>query len=194
MALYIKFEDVRSRVKNKVKFEDPAKSDIDNEDRMPMALANRLIDEAEGQVEQDLSPRYAAPFVSSTTNTYPGLPDRPTKNIIRTLCELQAVIRILETDFGSGTVVDAAKYTANLEKRYRKIIDETILKRPEGCENTKQFVYPPLPGLQLNYFNKAADDGFVGAALHHSNMHDFATGQIDDPGEDFFDAEFNRRS
>lgn len=193
MSLYIKFEDVRSRVKNKVRFEDPDAEPEDNSDRMPLALANRLIEEAEGQVEQDLSPRYFAPFAHNLTGTYAALPDRPTKNIIRTLCELQAVIRILETDFGTGTVVDAGKYIANIEKRYRKIIDETILAKPEGTENSKQWSYPPLPNLKLNYFNNKADDGYVGGVLHHSQMHDFATGQIDDPGEDFFDAEFNKR-
>lgn len=192
MSKYISFNDVKLRLANKVRFEDPNASEEDNENRMPIALANRLIEEAGGQVEQDLSPRYAAPFTSITTGDFKGLPDAPTKNIIRTLCELQSVIRILETDFGSGSVTDAAKYTATLEKRYRKIIDETILKRPDGMEATKQFSYPPLPGLKLNYFNKAADDGFIGGVLHHSLTHgNYPYGQIDDPSENFFNANFH---
>lgn len=188
MPAYIKLDDVRVRLAGKVRFQDSNAQPEDNENKMAIALANRLIDEAEGQVEQDLSPRYAAPFVHRDTGTYAALPDRPTKNIIRTLCELQAVIRILETDFGSGTIVESGKYSANLEKRYRKIIDETILAKPEGMEATKQFVYPPLLFLKLNYFNTTADDGYIGGIIHTSNSHDYATGQIDDPGEDFFNA------
>jgi hypothetical protein len=194
MPSYITLEDVRLRLANKVRFQDPNAQPEDNENKMPIALANRLLDEAEGQVEQDLSPRYMAPFQHSLTGNYIDLPARPTKNVIRTLCELMAVIRILETDFGTGTVADASKYSGNLEKRYRKIIDETILFKPEGMEATKQFYYPPLPNLKLNYFNKAADDGFVGGVLHHSNMNDqgdYATNQINEPGEDFFNAKFD---
>jgi hypothetical protein len=190
MPLYTSLADVSIRLRGKVQFEDTRLSPEKNEGRMPLALATRLIDEAEGQVEQDLSPRYLVPFQSYKTCTYAGLPDRPTKNIIRTLAELQSVIRILETDFGSGTVVDAQKYSKNIEARYRKIIDETILKRPEGCENTKQFSYPPLPYLQLAVFNNQADDGYPGGVLveHGSSEGSYASNQIDDASEDFTDA------
>jgi len=188
MPQYTTIADVFARLKGKVKLEDPDLSEEKNEGRMTRQLANRLIDEAEGQVEQDLSPRYASPLQHATTGKFSDLPDRPTKNIIRTLAELQSVIRILETDFGSGTVVDAAKYSKNLEARYSKMItgDSGLLKRPKDKEDTKQFSYPPLPFLKLNYFNTAADDGYVGGVMVHRGHTDYATGQIDDAGEDFF--------
>lgn len=190
MPIYTSLADVEIRLRGKVRFQKAGANPEDprEEGRMPLSLAGRLIDEAESQVEQDLSPRYAAPLVATATGSYKDLPDRPTKNVIRTLAELQSVIRILETDFGAGTVVDAKKYTDNLEKRYRKIIDETVLKRPDGCENTKQFSYPPLPGLKLAYFNTMADDGYPGGVMHYSGHHsgDYAANQIDDPSTDFF--------
>jgi len=190
MPQYITFKDVQIRLTGKVRFQTPTDTD---ENKMSTALANRLIDEAEGQVEQDLSPRYAAPFVSSSTGNFKDIPDRPTKNIIRTLCELQAVIRILETDFGEGSSVDAAKYMKNLEARYRKIIDDSILaKFSTEYDSSKQWKYPPLPGLKLNYFNSVADDGYAGfvSVTSHSNG-DYAEDQINDPSETFFNAQFD---
>ena len=184
MPIYIKFEDVRLRLVGKVKFSDT------DENRMSSALAGRLIDEAEGQVEQDLSPRYAAPFVHTETGKYANLPDRPTRNIIRTLCELQACIRILETDFGSGSAIDAQKYIGQLEKRYRKIIDDNILaKFSSEYESSRQWKFPPLPYLKLNYFNTQADDGYAGmVTVTSSGDGDYPETQINDPGENWFNA------
>lgn len=186
MALYIEFEDVRLRLVGKVRFTDDPETD---ENKMPEALAERLIDEAEGQVEQDLSPRYAAPFVETTAGTFAALPDRPTKNILRTLCELKACIRILETDFGSGTAIDAAKYIKSLEDRYKSIINENILaKFDDEYKSSRQWKFPPLPGLKKNWFNKQADDGYVGVGplVTSDSSGDYAEGQINDPSQDFF--------
>ena len=122
-----------------------------------------MIDEAEGQVEQDLSPRYFAPFQNANGGAYATLPDRPTKNIIRMLCELKACIRILETDFGSGTAVDAQKYIKSLADRYKDVINNNILAKTGGDEykSSKQYAFPPLPGLKKNYMNTEADDGYA---------------------------------
>lgn len=191
MPQYIKYEDVKIRLQGKVRFDDaPGHPD---ENKMPKALALRLIDEAEGQVEQDLSPRYLAPFVDTAAGTYLALPDRPTKNIIRNLCELQSVIRLLETDFGSGSAVDGQKYQDKLEKRYRKIIDDTILaKFGAEYESSRQWKYPPMPGLKLNYFNTESDDGYAGyVSVTNSDEGNYAAQQIDDPSETFFNAQFD---
>lgn len=189
MPAYIKFEDVRLRLIGKVRFEEDL-AVAEEKGRMPRALAIRLIDEAEGQVEQDLSPRYQAPFVSIETETYAGVPDRPTKNIIRTLCELKAVIRILETDFGEGSAVDAEKYIKRIEGRYKVIVNENLLKKPSDdslMTASRQWAFPPLPGLKKNWFNTQADDGYAGMVISHSNSNDgdYPSRQISDPSESF---------
>lgn len=190
MPQYIKFEDVRLRLVGKVRFQEGTD---DEDNRMPVSLARRLIDEAEGQVEQDLSPRYTTPFVSATDETFATLPDRPTKNIIRTLCELKSVIRILETDFGAGTAVDAEKYIKNLEKRYRSIIDDNVLaKFDSSYESSRQWKFPPLPDLKKNWFNTKADDGYVGGVFVTSQDDgDYPAKQINDPSETFLNGVFD---
>lgn len=180
--LYISLDDVRVRLIGKVRFT----TDIEDENRMHEDLAKRLINEAEGQVELDLSPRYEAPFVAEIDDTYGSLPNRPTKEYIRTLCELQAVCRILETDFGRGTVADSEKYTEALHKRYDDMLKRQMEKIEEGSFRYK---LPPLPGLKLNYMNRAADDGFAGAVLTTSDgKGSYPAGQINDPSETFGNA------
>lgn len=191
MPKYIKFQDVQLRLSGKVRFQDASQTDQDN--RMPVALANRLIDEAEGQVEVDLSPRFAVPFVSASKGTYLALPDAPTKNFIRTLCELQSVIRILETDFGSGSAVDAQKYIANIEKRYRKMIDENILAKFEASyASSRQWKFPPLLDLKKAQHNSEADDGFAGMVTVTDRGEGlYPVEQIDDPSQSWFNATFD---
>jgi hypothetical protein len=189
MPLYIKFEDVRTRLIGKVRFSD----DIDEENKMPKVLAIRLIDEAEGQVELDLSPRYLAPFQNSSGGDYSTLPDRPTRNILRLLCELQSCIRILETDFGSGTAVDASKYIKGLAARYKDIIENNVLARKDAkYKETMSWAFPPLPGLKKNYFNTEADDGYagIGPLVTSDSTATHTEGQLSDPTQDFFDARF----
>ena len=189
MPRYISLEDVRVRVRGRVRIaEDSDTAEV--EGKMPKALANRLIDEAEGQVEIDLSPRYLAPFQHTTVSTYKAVPDIPTKNIIRTLCELMACIRFMETDFGEGTTVESAKYTKNLQTRYEKMIKDNLLAKRKDKEDTQQWAYPPLPGLKKNYMNTEADHGYVGTILHTtSGDGGFAAGQINDPSENFLNAD-----
>lgn len=188
MPKYIKFEDVRVRLAGKVRFQDDSQTDQAN--RMPVNLANRLIDEAEGQVEVDLSPRFAAPFVSILKGNYAGLPDAPTKNFIRTLCELQSVIRILETDFGSGSAVDASKYIATVEKRYKKMIDENILAKFEASfASSRQWKFPPLPDLKKAQHNSEADDGFAGmVTITDRGEGAYPVLQMDDAAQNWFNA------
>lgn len=193
MPLYIKFEDVRLRLVGKVRFTD----DPEDENKMSKSLATRLIDEAEGQVELDLSPRYAAPFRNTDDRDFSTIPDRPTKNILRMLCELKACIRILETDFGSGTAVDAAKYIKSLADRYKDVINNNVLAKPgKDYEATRQWSFPPLPNLKKNYQNTEADDGFAGIGpLVTSDMGrsmDAMEDKQSDPSQDFFSARFGR--
>lgn len=184
MSLYVTFDDVRHRLTGKVRFtEDDA-----DEDKMHRRLAARLINEAEGRVELDLSPRYAAPFQTDADGPFKDLPERPTKEIIRTLCELMSCIHILETDFGKGSAVDAAKYTKSLKARYKEIKDDLLAKKTDAGVESAGFRKPPLPGLKLNYMNATADDGFHGSVLiaSGSEAHGNAAGQINSPGETFW--------
>lgn len=181
MGKYIGLEALKIRLAGKVRFtEDP-----DNQpDRMPVSLANRLISEAEGHVEYDLSPRYEAPFQTDAGLAFDKLPDRPTKETLRTMCELQAVLRVLETDFGSGSAVNAKAYTESLEKRYGKMVERILEKRKEHSQVWK---YPPLPCLRLAYFNEAGDTGYTGQVIVTNVTGDggYPAKQINDPSEDF---------
>lgn len=186
MGLYIARDQVEIRLVGKVRFTD----DLEEENRFPRALLDVLIDEAEGQVEQDLSPRYAAPFQTKAGAAYTNLPARPTKAILSNLCVLMACIRVLESDFGRGTVVDAEKYTESLQKRYDGILNDKILAKKE--EHSNQWSFPPLPDLMLNYFNTEADDGFAGA-VHVTGQGDggYPLKQIGDPSENFWTGELD---
>lgn len=185
MPLYIAADDVKVRLIGKVRFTD----DLDDENRMHNTLLSRLIDEAEGQVEFDLSPRYAAPFQTSAGGAFSTLPDRPTKELIRTLCELKSVIRVLETDFGSGSAVNAEAYKKQQEDRYKAITDRLLERRGEG---ELGFKYPPLPSLMLNAHNMEADDGFMGQILVTSEGDGgFPARRINDPSETFFNADLS---
>lgn len=182
MGLYIRDEDVKVRLIGKVRFTD----DFEDENRMHILLLKRLINEAEGQVEQDLSPRYEAPFVTDAGDAFRNLPERPTKEILRTLCELQAVIRVLETDFGKGTVVDADNYAKQYRERYQEIINKLLKRKEEGYSTQVGWLYPPLSGLKLNYMNTEADDGYSGMVLSTSESDgDYAASRINDPAETF---------
>jgi len=183
MGLYVTFEDVRIRLIGKVRFTE----DNADENKMQIALANKLINEAEGQVEQDLSPRYAAPFQTEEGTAFKNLPDRPTKLIVKTLCELMSVIRILETDFGMGTAIDGEKYIKKVKERYDSIKNENILGKVDGAADQKQWKYPPLPGLRKNWFNTESDDGYAGMVMVTSAGHgDYPAKQINSPGETFW--------
>lgn len=185
MGLYVTIEDVRVRLNGKIRFTE----DLEDENRMSFALAERLIKEAEGKVESDLSIRYAAPFQTSEGNAFKHLPERPTKETIRTLCELMSVIRILETDFGSGTAINGDNYKKLIEERYDKMVEKLLgLKDHEA--GYKGFKQPPLPGLMLNYQN-ILEDGFSGAVHVTSNDNgDFPATRINDPATSFWTGDF----
>lgn len=180
MARYINFEAVRIRLLGKVRFTE----DEDDENKMHVKLANRLINEAEGDVEHDLSPRYEIPFKTVSDGDFSQLPDRPTKEYIRTLCELMSCVRILETDFGSGGMVDGEKYAEKLRKRYREMADKLIEEKGKDKTGWK---YPPLTDLKSAYFNQEADDGYAGMVLISSQGDGgYPAKQINDPSENFF--------
>lgn len=188
MPLYITLDDVKLRLIGKVRFT----TSLTDENRMPESLALRLIDEAEGQVELDLSPRYAAPFQTPEGTAFSNLPDRPTKNYLRTLCELMSVVRILETDFGSGTVIDAQKYAEQTAKRYSEMVKYLLERKTHEGQEALGFAKPPLPGLRLNYMNELADDGFMGQVLVTSSGDgDYPHKQINDPSENFWNGQLD---
>ena len=181
MGIYIKESDVQTRLTGKVRFtENP-----EDENKMSLILLKRLVSEAEGEVELDLSPRYMAPFQRDDGSVFSHLPDRPTQETLRTLCELKAVCRVLETDFGSGSVVDASKYKESQEKRYEDIKNKLVAVRDGSYNN---FKFPPLPGLRLNYMNTEADDGFAGQVLTLNTGYtsaNFADGRMNDPSQNY---------
>jgi hypothetical protein len=181
MPRYIRAEDVRLRLIGKVRFTD----DPEDENRMPNGLLTRLIDEAEGQVEMDLSPRYESPFITEDGQRYEKLPERPTRNYLRTMCELMSVIRVLETDFGSGTIVNGEAYAQKQQERYDLMLKKLMEKK--GGDSYQNWAHPPLPGLRLAPHNYLADDGYSGQILHTTQGDgDFPSTRINDPSETFW--------
>jgi hypothetical protein len=182
LGLYINSNSVIIRLRGKVK----VTNNPDQEpDRMPLILLNRIVNESEGQVEWDLSTRYTAPFQGYNGEPFSQLPERPTKEILRTLCELLSVVRVLETDFGRGSVVDASKYSDTAQTRYTKVV-ESLIELRQGTFNT--FRRPPLPGLRPNYMVSAADNGFAGYVTRTDDTGHggYPALQINSPSETFW--------
>lgn len=187
MGLYIQNADVEIRLVGKVRFTD----NDEEENKMSRRFLARLINEAEGQVELDLSPRYEVPFQTADGRGFMFLPDRPTRNILRTLCEVQSVSLVLDTDFGRGSVVDADKYCEALRKRYKQILADLLAKKQfEGdAQAGLGWAKPPMTNLMLSYFNTEADDGFAGMVLNSSRTHGYYTEeQINNPAESFWNS------
>lgn len=185
MPLYTRFEQVRLRVIGKIRF--AADGEEEDENLMPIGLAKRLINEAEGQVEQDLSPRYLAPFQTPEGLPFSQLPLRPTQEILATLCELQSVCRLLETDFGRGTTTNADKYIEKIQARYNSIIKDRILALKS--ESYLNWRFPPLPGLRLSPFNSTCDDGYSGTPMVYSpsgNSDSFPSARMNDPSQTYW--------
>ena len=181
MPLYCTTENVKLRLLGKVRFTD----DNEDDNKFQNKLLTRLIDEAEGQVEQDLSPRYMAPFQTIDGLPFTKLPDRPTKQIITTMAELMSVIRVLETDFGRGSTIDSDAYISRLQERYDKILNGKVLFKK--MEHSNQWGFPPLPNLRLAVHNTEADDGYQGMVLTTSdNVGDYAKNQMNSPGESWW--------
>jgi hypothetical protein len=187
---YVSQEQVLVRLRGKVKVTD---NPDEQPDRMPVMLLNRLISEAEGQVEMDLSPRYMAPFQRSDGRGFAALPERPTREVLRTLCELLAVIRVLETDFGRGSAADASKYADSTQKRYDFMLYGDETKGVPGLLSLRKDTYnqyrlPPLPGLKSNYHMGAVDTGFMGYVDRSDDVGEgsYPSHQINSPGENFW--------
>lgn len=188
MGDYTREDDVRVRLLGKVRFTD----DQDDENKFQNRLLRILIREAEAEVEQDFSPRYMAPFQRTDEAKFDTLP-KTTFNYIRTLCELKAVIRVLETDFGRSSATDSDKYTEKLQARYDKMLEKLTAKASEDSFRTWKF--PPLPGLRLNYMNTESDDGYAGQILVTGQGDgDYAQCQINDPSETFWYGTIDRMS
>jgi hypothetical protein len=180
MGRYVSFEEIRIRTLGKVKYTD-RESD---ENKMHVDLANALISEGEVQVELDLSPRYESPFQGIQGEAFSTLA-HGTKMLLKTLCELQAVMKILDTDFGRGTVNGAEKYYESLQKRYDRMVKQIMEYRDGYGSGWK---YPPLPGLKLMWANAQADSGFVGEVLVISpsgESDSFPARRINDPSKTF---------
>lgn len=178
MPKYHTTEQVETRLLGKVKF-----TDSDEEpNRMSRRLLRSLMDEAEGEVERSLSPRYAAPFVTDDGGAFRLLPGT-TQQVIQTACKLLSCVKVLETDFGRGTAVKGDNYKSEIEKRYKQIIDKELKRR----EDEQRFFYPPLTSLKLSYQNDPGDTGFSGyISLTSRGVGDFPAAQINDPQETFW--------
>lgn len=189
MGRYITASDVQIRLLGKVKFT----SDPTDQNAFQLTLLSELIDQSESQVEYDLSPRYASPLTDPAGNAFSktNIPD-PAYAIVRTLCQLQSVIRVLEFDFGRGTAISGDKYIEKLENRYKSIIRDKILaKKKLGDMETQQWSFPPLP-LKLNYFNTQADDGYMGQVLNTTTtVPQFPQFQLNDPSETWWNGIFD---
>lgn len=187
MPQYIKAADVKIRLLGKVQFT----SDPCDENKMQDALLTRLIDEAESEVEQDLSPRYMAPFQTDGGGKFDTLPARPTRDMIRMLCELKAVERVIETDFGRGSSVNGEEYSKKIKERY----DANLAKLLEYRQGQfGHFKYPPLPSLRLNFHNTEADDGYAGSVIVSGEQFsgDFPSRRINDPSQNLWTGDLSR--
>ncbi len=182
MGLYINNRNVEDLLLGKVRFVD----DTEDGNIMTRRALNLLVNQAEGQVEMDLSMRYATPFQTAAGLPFSSLTERPTKQFLRALCEIMSVIRVLETDFGRGAI-DSDDYVEKLQKRYDGMVEKLMKERVDG---QNQFVYPPLPDLRKAYFNTEADDGFRGMILNTSDEVSYSQNQINDPGETFWNVSF----
>lgn len=181
MGRYCKNDAVKVRLENKVKFAAPGDTDPN---KMSPSLFASLVNEAETQLEIDLMMRYEVPFQDRDAGTFVALPNS-TQTTIALLAEVLSVIRILETDFGRGTSANSDKYTEKLQKRY----DALVLQLMEIKKETYQtWLRPPLAGLKSSYQNQG-DSGFRGMVHNTTTITaeaDYATKQINSPGENIF--------
>lgn len=178
---YISNKDVEIRLLGKVRFTD----DDEDENKFPRTLLSRLIKEAEGKVERDLSPRYASPWRGPNGEAFKTLPST-TQETLRTMCELMAVIRVLGNDFGRGSVNDGSAFKKEQEGLYKEMVTRELEQRVDGGA-VAQWKFPPLAGLATGDYNMA-DDGFAGAVLTTSDNNgegEFPRKQITDPSENW---------
>jgi hypothetical protein len=198
MGRYIQPTDIQTRLLGKVKFtNDPNEANL-----FQLTLLSELIDQAEGQVELDLSPRYSGPFTTYTGQPFDSLKTLVINgnkgaglaawSMIRALCQYQSVIRVIEYDFGRSTAISGEKYLEKIEARYKSFVEKKLLaKKKLGDMESQQWQFPPLP-LTLNYMNSAADDGYMGQILNTTQtVPQFPQFQINDPSESFWTGIFD---
>lgn len=180
MPTYITTEDIELTVKGKIRFTD----DPNNEERMSYDLLERLMEEAEADVELELSVRYKVPFVGQDGATFANLPNT-TKRLIQLMCRMRTVQLLMDTDFGAGSALDGENFVKGYIIQYNSMRKKAIAKREDGWG----WMYPPLPNLQLAHGNHAADDGYQGAVLSTSQGDGgYPAGQINDPSEGFWNS------
>jgi hypothetical protein len=186
--IYTTVESVKVRLANKVQFQSGAEP---LQGELPNALLCQLIADAETEVEQDLRSRYLIPFQSATTGRFIDLPDHSMR-ALRIPCDLKSVLKILATDFGSGTHVSADPYAKALEKEYKNVITRLLGRDMEGAnDKIDRFRRsPPLDDVALALSNSAqADNGFRGRLINTDATCDdsatYAGRQINDPSKSY---------
>lgn len=185
--LYTTLDSVKVRLTGKVQFES-ASGLLDGE--LPNALLVQLIVDAETEVEQDLRSRYAIPFRSQRTNQWADLPDH-SKRAIRIVVDFKAVLKILETDFGRGTHINAEGYEKDMKDRYEEQVMKLLGRDLIGDKSeVKRFkVSPPLDDMLLAKNNRAADDGYRGMIINtDASTHDaasYASDSVNNPSKSY---------
>jgi hypothetical protein len=185
--LYTTIDSVKVRLSGKVQFQSGAEL-LDGE--LPNDLLCQLISDAETEVEQDLRSRYSVPFRSITKNTFDGLPDH-SKRAIRIVVDFKAVLKILETDFGRGTHVNAEGYEKDMKDRYEEQIMKLLGRDMIGDKSdVKRFkMSPPLEDMLLAANNRFADDGYRGTIINtdssRSDSSTYAADNVNNPSKSY---------
>lgn len=185
--LYTTKDSVKVRLAGKIQFQTEAEL-LDGQ--MPDALLCQLIEDAETEVEQDLRSRYAIPFRSKKSGTFAALPDH-SKRSIRQIVDFKAVEKILATDFGRGTHINAEGYYEKTVKEYELMVNKLLGRDSIGAnDKIDRFKYsPPLEDMMLAPHNKEADDGYRGMIINtDASVHDeasYAAQQINDPSKSY---------
>lgn len=176
MPQYTTLASVKARLVGKVQFT----TDANIQNKMQESLALELIADGEAQVELDLSPRYATPLYSDAGSVPIG-----SKNVLKMLADLQSCMRILETDFGSGSATNGDKYKDALQKRYDASLKQLLAKKKDGSTDGQGWMYPPLPGVALMWGNSEGDDGYSGMVIvaNGSSSQGYAGRQVNDPSQ-----------
>jgi hypothetical protein len=186
--LYTTFGSVKARLTGKVQFQK------DNEElkegELPTALLEQLICDAETEVENELRSRYLVPFQSKKYGNFEQLPDH-TKRAIRVVVDFVAVMKVLDTDFGRGSHVDAEDYYTQTKETYEKHINRLLGRDAIGAnDKIDRFkVSPPLDDLLLALHNREADDGFRGRIINTdgnpNDISSYAADQMNDPSRSY---------
>jgi hypothetical protein len=170
--IYTTVQSVKVRLLNKVQFQQSPEVLLDGE--LADDLLLQLIIDAETDVEKALRGRYAVPFRSIARGTFANLPNH-TQRAIRQAVDMKAVIKVLGTDFGSGTAVNGDNYRKTMVEDYEETIRELLGMPAKDASDAqiaamRTFTRPPLEDLMLAASNSKADDGYKGM-IQVSNPH-----------------------